>query len=365
MLESCCLCECSVVILICFLISVFLVSNPDSSIELKSGVIPVYDNVSATETKASPPRSSFNTNDDSLERKIRTPTGSPPNGVKQEDLDGSGVSQEDLSQANDSIMQENMQDIEDRKLNSPVEHGSDISPELGTDSSYVGLGSPAYTRNSLERSVEATVSETETNGNVGFARVGSSSRESLSGSCDSSANIKGMDRTGVTRTLSDTPCTTRDAQFQSQENLVATNDKCLPNRTENGDINSEFVTPEKSSLYRSESEPASQELLARVERRQKYNSTRINPAISLSVQSVNDAMSPPVSPTHSPMGTPRMRPRSTGNLITSFIDRKVQEILDTERSYVKDLGDITQVSSQFIFLFVYFFSIYIFISKST
>ena len=311
----------------------------DSSIELKSGVIPVYDNVPATETKVPPDRSVYDTNEDlEKDKPCSRYAGSLPDGIKPEDLVDSGVSHEDLSQAQDPIMQDNMQDIEDRKSNL-AHQGSDVSP----DSSFIGINNPAYTRNSLERSVEATVSESERNGN--FARMASSSRESLAGSCDSNANIKGM-----ARTLSDAHCTRQDAQFQSQESITS-NDKCSPNRTENEDlINSDFVTPEKASLYECESESASQELLAKVERRQRYNSTRINPTISLSVESVNDAMSPPASPTHSPMGTPQMRPRSTGNITMSFIDRKVQEILDTERSYVKDLGDIIQVCSFGVYL---------------
>ncbi|XP_072031848.1 uncharacterized protein [Amphiura filiformis] len=317
--------------------------KPDSSIELKSGVIPVYDNVSTTEAKSSPSRTCYNANnDDDFEEKINTPAGSPigspPNGVKRDDLDDSGVSQEELSQAHDSIMQDNMQDIEDRKLHSP-ELGSDISQD-----SYIELGSPAaFVRMSpIEKSVEATVSETERNGNLaGLVRLGSSSRESLSGSCDSNANIKSVERTGMKRTLSDTQCIAPDILVQNQESNAA---HCSPNRTENGDINNELMTPENQLLFRhrlrSESEPESQ--FARVERRRK--NSRSNPTISLSVQSVNDAMSPQASPSHSPVVTPKMpqRPKSTGTLMMSFIDRKVQEIVDTERSYVTDLGNITQ-----------------------
>ncbi len=295
----------------------------------------MYDNVPDTDTTSS---ARFNANDeDNYEKKIVTPRGSPvgstSSGVKEDDLDDSGLSHQEV------IMQDNMQDIEDRKLS---------SPELGTDSSYVELGSPAaYTRMSpIEKSVEATVSETERNGNqqAGLVQLGSSSRESLSaGSCDSNANIKSVpiERIGITRTYSDTQCIAPDILAQHQ---VA---HSTPNRTENGELANDSMTPGTPSSrvrLRSDSEPESQDLFARVERRSR-KSSRINPAISLSVQSVNDAMSPHASPSHSPMGTPQMqRPKSTGTLMLSFIDRKVQEILDTERSYVKDLGDITQVS---------------------
>ena len=323
--------------------------HPDSSIELKSGVIPVYDDVASKET---PPL--LCPNDDSIteDENLVTPKGSPGQDGDA-DLDGSGLSQGEPSQVNDSMQDMMMQEIEDRKVNSP-ELGSDISPDVGADCYAERGNSPAFGISSgramvVERPLEATVSETtERNGNLGRFRLGSSSRESLTGSCDSNANIKGVDnRTGMTRTLSDSQCSTPEGQVLSRSvSGNISSDQCSPNRTENGDIFEESPSPIADTTMRerlrSDSEPGSQELLAKVAKRRKYS--RINPAISLSVESVNDAMSPPASPSHSPMGTRRMRPKSpAGTLNTSFIDRKVQEILETENNYVRDLGNITEV----------------------
>ncbi|XP_072172095.1 uncharacterized protein [Diadema setosum] len=77
----------------------------------------------------------------------------------------------------------------------------------------------------------------------------------------------------------------------------------------------------------------------------RQNSSRINPPILVTNAPLqHEAMSPPTSPPTSPPMSPTLkRPKAVFAIPgIPYVDRIVEEIIDTERSYVRDLGDIIQ-----------------------
>ncbi|XP_041469460.1 uncharacterized protein LOC121419177 isoform X3 [Lytechinus variegatus] len=82
----------------------------------------------------------------------------------------------------------------------------------------------------------------------------------------------------------------------------------------------------------------------------RQNSSRINPPIIVTTTPItNEAMSPPTSPPTSPPMSPtfqRPKPNIFSMQGRTYLDRIVDEIIDTERSYVGDLGDIIKGYNQ-------------------
>ena len=76
----------------------------------------------------------------------------------------------------------------------------------------------------------------------------------------------------------------------------------------------------------------------------RQNSSRINPPIIVTTTPLmNEAMSPPTSPPTSPPMSPILKRPKTNFFELTYLDRIVDEIIETERSYVRDLGDIIKV----------------------
>lgn len=84
----------------------------------------------------------------------------------------------------------------------------------------------------------------------------------------------------------------------------------------------------------------------------RQNSSRINPPIIVTTTPLtNEAMSPPTSPPTSPPMSPTFNKRPKSSIFSmqewTYLGRIVDEIIETERSYVGDLGDIIKVITSF------------------
>ncbi|XP_030855466.1 uncharacterized protein LOC100891485 isoform X4 [Strongylocentrotus purpuratus] len=83
----------------------------------------------------------------------------------------------------------------------------------------------------------------------------------------------------------------------------------------------------------------------------RQNSSRINPPIIVTTTPLtNEAMSPPTSPPTSPPMSPTFNKRPKSSIFSmqgrTYLGRIVDEIIETERSYVGDLGDIIKGYNQ-------------------